>query len=246
MESTRNPNSKFRDFLKNQGFYVVLVICLVIIGAAVAILTLPGDGQTAEQTPQDEESVQTGGSQDETLTNILTIPSDAPMVAVLPTAAPTLTPAPTSAPTATPKTRTTSAKTKAAPPVSGEIVWGYAVDQLIYSKTLDQWMTHDAVDLKAAVGTEVKCVLAGTVQKVLEDDLLGYTVIVEHSNDRTTMYANLGADIPVKQGDKVNAGDVLGTVGTSAISECAEEPHLHFAFYVGSKPVDPADYVRIG
>lgn len=40
-------------------------------------------------------------------------------------------------------------------------------------------------------------------------------------------------------GTKVKAGDELGSVGSSAIVESAEPPHLHFELYIGSKPVDP-------
>ena len=92
----------------------------------------------------------------------------------------------------------------------------------------------------------MKAVLSGTVSSVREDDVLGYTVEIKHSNGRETVYANLGSDVRVKAGDKVNAGTVLGTVGTSAISECALEPHLHFAFRIDGKPVDPKKYVRLG
>ncbi len=248
MEFSQNPNSKFRGFLKDQGFYVVLVICLVIIGAAVAMLTLPGDEQVAEQPVPEDNTVSASGTEDETLTNILTVPSHPPVAAALPTAtpAPTLIPTASPEPTATPKSRPASTSTKASPPVSGEIVWGFAVDKLIYSKTLDQWMTHEGVDLAAAVGTQVTSVLAGTVEKVYQDDTLGTTVVVAHSNDRASLYANLGDDVPVKAGDKVNAGATLGTVGATAISECAEEPHLHFAFYIGSKAVDPSEHVKLG
>ena len=43
----------------------------------------------------------------------------------------------------------------------------------------------------------------------------------------------------------MNAGDTLGTVGTSAISECAEKPHVHFAVFEDGVPKDPAKYVRL-
>ena len=44
----------------------------------------------------------------------------------------------------------------------------------------------------------------------------------------------------------MNAGTVLGTVGKTAISECALESHLHFAFFVKGKAVDPGTKVKIG
>ena len=128
----------------------------------------------------------------------------------------------------------------------GKVIWGYAADKLIYSKTLDQWTTHKAVDIACPQGTAVKCVLGGTVERVYTDDQLGVTVIVKHSSDRKTLYANLSETVPVKAGDKVNAGTVLGTVGKTAISECALESHLHFAFFVKGKAVDPTGKVKLG
>ena len=145
--------------------------------------------------------------------------------------------------------------------MSGKVIWGYAADKLIYSKTLDQWTTHKAVDIACPQGTAVKCVLGGTVERVYTDDQLGVTVIVKHSSDRKTLYANLNETVPVRAGDKVNAGTVLGnhcssscfwawtvlgTVGRTALSECAQESHLHFAFFVKGKAVDPTTKVKTG
>ena len=142
--------------------------------------------------------------------------------------------------------KSASADKKASAPVSGQVIWGFAADKLIYSKTLDQWTTHLGVDIGCPEGTAVKCVLGGTVEKVYTDDTLGVTVIGSHSSDRKTLYANLNETVPVKAGDKVNAGTVLGTVGKSALCECALESHLHFAFYVNGKAVDPATNVKLG
>ena len=130
--------------------------------------------------------------------------------------------------------------------MDGEIVFGFAIDKLIYSVTLDQWTTHPAVDIAAKEGTPVKSVFSGTVESVRKDDALGYSVRIGHANGRTTLYACLGEDVRVKEGDRVSAGDVIGTVGTSAISECALPAHLHFAVSVDGTPKDPSKFVRLG
>ncbi|MDO4564635.1 MAG: M23 family metallopeptidase [Clostridia bacterium] len=235
-----------KDFFKKQGLYIALALCLLVVGAAVLILALPQD---EEQTAQNDDPivVDADNSNDQPLSEVQSKATVVPQTQ-LPTSTPMASASiiPTAEPTPTPKAKTTTTTTKADAPVSGEIIWGFATDKLIYSKTLDQWMTHDGVDIAAAEGTEVKCVLSGTVKEVYEDDALGFTVIVEHSSNRTTLYANLSESIPVKAGDKVNAGTVIGTVGSSAISECALEPHLHFAFYVDGVAKDPADYVKLG
>ena len=230
MEEMNEFETKPRGtFWRDWGVYGVLALCLAIIGAAVAITSLP----------QKEEV------QEAPLENIVALPKDTslPVIRILPTA--TAEPAPSQAAEAT-AAPAKSAGAKAQAPVSGKVIWGYAADKLIYSKTLDQWTTHKAVDIGCPQGTAVKCVLGGTVEKVYTDDQLGVTVIVKHSSDRKTLYANLNESVPVRAGDKVNAGTVLGTVGRTAISECAQESHLHFAFFVKGKAVDPTAKVKIG
>ena len=57
-----------------------------------------------------------------------------------------------------------------------------------------------------------------------------------------SVYANLRENVPVKAGDKLRAGDSLGRVGDSAISECGSPSHLHFEIHKDGKPVNPEDY----
>ncbi len=235
MEEKRDVEQGNRSFLKKQGFYIVLFLCLLIVGTAIVLTALP---KQTEEDPQTEEQqsavVETRQSEDETLEARAT---NSPL--------PTATPSPSPTPTATPRQASVSYTKKGSAPVSGDIIMGYAADQLLYSRTLDQWTTHPAIDIAAEVGTEVKATLAGTVERVYEDDVLGWTVQIAHTNDRASVYANLDEAVSVTEGQKVNAGDVIGKIGTSAISECADLPHLHFAFLVEGKAVDPTAYVNI-
>ena len=248
MEEYRNETAeRFRTFLRNNGFYIVLVLCLLAIGVTVALLAIPKNAeQQAEATPKSDPIVIVGQSNDERLSEVLNKPKQT--ATPIPTLPPLLTPAPTATaePTAAPTAKIASSTSKVAPPVDGEVIFGFAIDKLLYSVTLDQWTTHPAVDIAAKEGTPVKCAFSGTVESVKKDDTLGFSVRVQHPNGRTTLYANLGEDVRVKEGDRVSAGDVIGTVGTSAISECALSPHLHFAVFVDGTPKDPAKYVRLG
>ena len=119
------------------------------------------------------------------------------------------------------------------------------MDQLLFSKTLKQWTTHPGIDIAAEAGTPVKAVLAGTVKSVTMDDALGRVVTVSHTNGRTSIYGNLEETVQVEEGKKVNAGDVIGTVGKTAVSECGEVSHLHFGFLVEDKPVDPLEHIQL-
>lgn len=236
MQQTKSFQSRSRDFLKKQGFYIVLFVCLLIVGAAVALTMIPKANVGEEnQDVAAQPAVESNVSSDERFTLIHT---------PLPTATPQASATPTPLPTATPKSVVKAVK-KAAAPVDGEIVWGYAVDQLLYSKTLDQWTTHAGVDIAADAGTPVKAVLAGTVKSVTMDDSLGRVVLVEHTNNRKSVYANLEEAVTVTEGQKVNAGDTIGKVGKTAVSECGAVSHLHFAFLVSDKPADPMEHIQL-
>ena len=246
MRTKTDRMETFRLFLRNNGFYIALVIGLIVIGGAILLMALPETQEReANVPPTSDPIVIVGQSADERLSGILQAPTAAPLPTPVPFATPvplpTLLPEPTPAPTVKPASTTS----KAAPPVDGEVIFGFAIDKLLYSVTLDQWTTHAAVDIAADAGTPVKSVFSGTVKEVGKDDALGYFVRIEHTNGRATLYANLGEDLRVRVGDRVNAGDAIGTVGTSAISECAEKPHVHFAVLENGVPKDPAKYVRL-
>ena len=242
MEENRNFDGKAKGFLKNQGFYIVLFVCLLVVGTAIVLTTLP---QEAADTPVGEEAtgapvvMETRQSIDETLRG-----KNTPLPTMTP--APTASASPSPAPTEAPRKSGAASVKKGAAPVSGEIIWGYADEHLIYSRTLDQWTTHPAVDIGCEIGTEVKATLPGTVERVYDDDALGKVVTLTHTNGRVSLYGNLDPDsVTVAAGQKLNAGDPVGKVGNSAVAECADLPHLHFGFLSDGKPVDPMDYVTL-
>lgn len=129
-------------------------------------------------------------------------------------------------------------------PVEGEKVKEYAKDSLIYSETLKEWTTHLGIDIKAEKATVVKSAAEGTVKAIKNDPRFGLTIIIEHSNGFETRYANLLTTEFVSEGEKVKAGQTIGTVGDSSIFEIVDEPHLHFEILKNNENVNPSDYVK--
>lgn len=224
-------------FFRAKGYYIALSACVALLCvAAVAAFSVPPDGEGAP----DATDAPVAYSNDERLNEAARTPA-----LTLPTPTPSPTPSPTPIPdfTEAPKATKAPARTKASPPVSGEIIWGFAMDSLLYSRTLNQWMTHAGVDVASPKGTEVHAVFAGTVQAVYTDDALGVTVEVESKDNMLAVYANLAAEPPVREGARLNAGDLVGTVGDTAISECGDKSHLHFELYRSGTPVNPEEYI---
>lgn len=129
-------------------------------------------------------------------------------------------------------------------PVSGKIQKEYSMDMPIYSKTLDQYMTHPGMDIAAPLSTQVKAAAAGTVTKVSEDDRYGMTVEINHGNGVITIYSNLAAEGLAEMGDVVKQGQVIGAVGETALFESMEQGHLHLEMTKDSALVNPADYIK--
>lgn len=126
-------------------------------------------------------------------------------------------------------------------PVNGQIINDFSDGELVKSRTLNVWKTHDGVDIAAQPDEIVKSAADGTVTSITEDPLMGVTVIIDHGSGYEGIYSNLSHELEVSVNDKVNAGTTIGKVGTTAESEISEEPHLHFGLKKNGMWTDPAD-----
>ena len=120
----------------------------------------------------------------------------------------------------------------------------YSMDTLIYSVTLDQYMTHCGMDIEAPEDTQVTAAAPGTVTAIYEDDRFGTSVEITHSDGYITVYSNLSTADLVEVGDVVEAGKVIGGVGTTGLFESLEPAHLHLEMLKDGVYVNPADYIK--
>ena len=128
-------------------------------------------------------------------------------------------------------------------PLEGDVLSSFSQEKLTYSQTMGDWRTHEGLDIAAEAGAPVSATQAGSVTAVYEDDFLGTVVVVSHSGDLATRYANLAEEPTVAVGDTVDAGQTIGYVGDTALLETAEPAHLHFEVYENGKAVDPLAYL---
>lgn len=131
-----------------------------------------------------------------------------------------------------------------AKPVKGDIVREYAKDNLIYSDTLEEWTTHLGIDIKADKTTVVNSAEAGTVKSIKNDPRYGLTIVIDHGDGYQTIYSNLLTSEYVVEGEKVEKGQAIGTVGNTGVFEITDEPHLHFEILKDSLQVDPSIYIK--
>lgn len=129
-------------------------------------------------------------------------------------------------------------------PTEGEIICEYAKDNLIYSETLKEWITHTAIDIKADKTSVVKSSADGIVKTIVNDPRYGLTVIIEHDDKYQTVYSNLLTAEFVIEGEEVVQGQTIGTVGNTASFESEIECHLHFEIIKDGEYVDPTIYLK--
>ena len=234
-------------FFAGKGFYIVLFLCVAVIGvSAWSLLTGGGTGKREADAGIAAANIDPG----------MTVSADAaPKPAATARPGPVPTSAPTEAPIASPKPAEKTEAPAAMPaptieardyyirPTAGPIENGYSMDALVFNRTMRDWRTHDGVDIAAELGAQVKALTDGKVTQVYNDDLFGTTVVISHRNGLESIYSNLAAAPPVAVGDQVAVGQVIGSVGDTALCESGEVCHLHFAMRRNGESVDPTEYL---
>ncbi len=130
-------------------------------------------------------------------------------------------------------------------PVNGYIGKEFSEDELIYAPTMNDFRTHDGVDIVGDIGTPVSALADGTVADVYDDPFMGTTVVLKHSGGLVSSYSNLSAELPqeIYVGASVSVGDTIGGIGETALIESAEVPHVHVSIFLDEHAVDPEEYL---
>lgn len=228
---SRFDSEKIRHFFGGRGFYIALALCLLAVGF-FSYFAIFGDEEASEpvvnptpvveQTPDEPDTVVDPEPEepevDEPVVESVVEPVEVPRVEEL--------------------------LPQVLSPLDGTTVTVFSMTELIYDETMADWRTHDGLDIQAGEGDAVKTAADGTVICVTDDEMMGTTVVIEHAGGYTTQYSSLQKTPPVEEGDHVNAGDIIGYVGTTAAAESSMGAHLHFSVSKDGQIIDPAEYVE--
>jgi murein DD-endopeptidase MepM/ murein hydrolase activator NlpD len=138
-----------------------------------------------------------------------------------------------------------------APPVTGE-----AVPEIVLNKGMFIWpvkgkiikqfgisdgFKNDGIDIAASMGSKVVAAYSGRV--VFASELKGYgnTIIIQHNDKYTTIYANNKSNL-VKKGASVKTGQLIAMAGNSS-GVTSTIPHLHFQIREENQPRNPLFYL---
>lgn len=237
---------KLGDFALGKGFYIVLFLCVATIGISGYYLMQSVLDHTGMTQPA-------GGDASVTLPDqsaakpAIPVPDPAPVPQEEPKSAPEQQPddpQPVKEPVKEPEPASDKTMSEVFTwPVRGAILRDYSVETLSLDPTMGDWRTHGGLDIAAAEGVQVLSISAGTVAQIYDDHMMGTTVVVDHGGGLRSKYSNLAQETAVAEGDKVDIGSVLGTVGGTALSEVGVEPHIHLETSLNGAPVDPKDYL---
>lgn len=102
------------------------------------------------------------------------------------------------------------------------------------------WKFHHGVDLAAPLGTNIFACKSGSVEQVVQNDIVyGNYVVLRHSGGFSSLYAHMSV-IAVQKGQNISAGAVVGKIGTTGMST---GPHLHFELRQNGQSQNPDSYL---
>lgn len=239
--SINSSGRKLEGFFTGKGFYIVLFLCAAVIGLSAWMMA-------AGNEAMDNLTEVNGMSFDASKVETIIIPPQSETEDKAPVIAPETETAPVIAPDETvPVWNEGDVMAVEAPlyiwPVQGELERPHDLEKLSYDVTLRDWRTHNGIDIAAPLGTSVAASCAGTVSSIEQDSLYGTVVSIDHGDGMVSIYANL-ADMPtVSVGTWVEPGDIIGSVGTTALCEVGQGTHLHFAMKLDGESVNPINYL---
>lgn len=229
-------NNSFWEGLKERGYYGALLICALAIAMGGFIYYRLS--HTELRQTLDASSAAPAVTKPQTTRPASNVPEQ--LVPAIGTVPPSEEEEPG-------ETTVPQAETKPASitrPVDGETAAAYSMDQLAYNETTRDWRVHNGIDLTAEAGAQVLAAADGEVYTVYTDEIMGTTVVLRHAGGYTTTYASLSPEPVVSVGDRVKSGDPIGYVGTSALTETALAPHVHFAVALNGTGMDPEEFLN--
>lgn len=127
------------------------------------------------------------------------------------------------------------------PVEGGFVAKEHDLTKQVFSVTMNDYRVHCGIDLQVPIGADVLAAADGVIETIYTDPFEGSCLRITHANGFVSLYKNLAPEQVegLKEGDEVVGGQVLGSVGESAIIEISDEPHLHYELYREGRAVDP-------
>lgn len=123
-------------------------------------------------------------------------------------------------------------------PVSGNVIRKYSMDSLTHYATLEQWKVSPAMLVSAEEGEDVSSGADGIVTLIEEDDETGLTITTSIGDGYNLIYGQLDK-LTVEEGDSIEKGQIIGSVGKPTRFNLVEGPSLYLQLLKEDETLDP-------
>lgn len=230
-ETNMNRKEKITAFLKQKGFYIVAVLCLMAVGiAGFGAYSNSGKNLKIEQTPSKTEIIEQTESEPSETEDFTSPDSETP--------AETEQPAPVTEKTEPQTEQTGVTSSKFILPVHGDIIAKPNLDELTFSPVFGDYRLHLGTDIGCDEGTPVNSATSGKIESIEQDAFWGTVITVDHQNGLIAKYMSVNPGKNIKQGMSVSSDTVLGKTAKIP-AESNLDPHFHIEIYQDGKPISP-------
>ncbi|MCD7971308.1 MAG: peptidoglycan DD-metalloendopeptidase family protein [Candidatus Azobacteroides sp.] len=125
-------------------------------------------------------------------------------------------------------------------PVSGNYLITSHFGEKKFEELGQKTVNNGGIDIQALSGNYAIAIYEGIVSAIFTTPGYHSSIIVKHG-DYLSVYANL-SNIPVKKGDKVSAGQILGNIYKDSAN--GDLTVLHFQLREGKKRLNPEDWLK--
>lgn len=231
MENKDNKKG-FTNFLKEQGFYIALFVCLTVL-AVITAITL-SDTREARKVAKNEavnnvqqkqnqkinsKTKDTLSQEDKKIDNAVEVKNNSKQKNNVVN-----------------NSKKEVAVSKASQinfikPVEGKVAMKYS-ETPVWWETSKSYRPNFGININAKVGTSVKAIADGKVKKIDNNGSFGTTVVIYHpESGKTSVYGNLDKKLKIKKGDKVTQGQEIGSIGKTSLRGMSQKignDFLHF------------------
>lgn len=227
------------DMIKGNAVAIVLALCVVAAGAVSWYTVKDINDRLENQQIPDPVADSTLQQAESHVQDVQTEAENVPLKDEIAAETEPHTGTPQAADTV-PQTETQT-KARFVLPVNGQIFAAYSGDELVYNPTMNDWRSHNGIDVYAPQDALVTAGCDGTVADVYSDGMLGWVVEMQRGSFGVR-YCGLADNVQVKKGDRVVQGQKIGTVGQIPL-ESGEKSHIHLEFFTDSGYADPNDFI---
>lgn len=235
--------SKTAKFFAGKGFYLVLALCIMAVGAAAwsafsTISTIEENFTSFQSEISSQQDIGEVSSVTEQVGNPVSDVED------------TRNESSKVEDSVDSKTESTESKSDTEDkqkvyftmPLTGNIGKIFSDSSLQYSKTYGDMRLHLGVDILAEKGEKVVSAAAGTITKIADDGTWGRMVVIDHGKGIVVYYCGL-ENLTVSEGESVSSGTQIGEVGTVPC-ECEDESHIHITVTKDGEYISPLDLLK--